>query len=250
MDTGCDTPTTIDQGEALVRVLGRLGIGALELITSIRDEIAVVDRKRRVVAILGDWRHESRPDGLLGKHLRETFGAQVAAVHEAAHLRALQGEHIVYEWTRQKGRHPELLSTTASPLRDSSSKILGVVLVTRRITSAGRDGKAVGTSLAPETKRLLELEEGIQQLAGTIENHRKAGHVSHELRANSPLHHLSSRERQVLDLLGQGYRPRSIAATLQVSPETVRNHLKAMFKKTGTHSQEELVALLRGSGER
>jgi DNA-binding CsgD family transcriptional regulator len=67
------------------------------------------------------------------------------------------------------------------------------------------------------------------------------------LRADSPLHQLSSRERQVLDLLGQGYRPRSIAERLHVSPETVRNHLKAMFRKTGTHSQEEMTALLRAS---
>ena len=37
------------------------------------------------------------------------------------------------------------------------------------------------------------------------------------------------------------------AETLHVSPETVRNHLKAMFKKTGTHSQEEITALLRAS---
>ena len=65
--------------------------------------------------------------------------------------------------------------------------------------------------------------------------------------ADSPLRHLSPRERQVLDLLGQGYRPRSIAETLHVSPDTVRNHLKAMFKKTGTHSQEEITALLRAS---
>lgn len=51
----------------------------------------------------------------------------------------------------------------------------------------------------------------------------------------------------MLKLLGQGYRPRSIAEALHVSPETVRNHLRAMFKKTETHSQEELTALLRAS---
>jgi DNA-binding CsgD family transcriptional regulator len=56
---------------------------------------------------------------------------------------------------------------------------------------------------------------------------------------------LSSREQDVLHLLREGYRPRSIAEILHVSPLTVRNHLKAIFKKTGTHSQEELITMSR-----
>jgi DNA-binding CsgD family transcriptional regulator len=247
IDTGFDMPTGIDQEEELVRALRRLGIGPLELIASIRDEIVVLDRERRVVALAGDWPDESprRPDDLLGKTLRETFGVQAAAVHEAAHIRALEGERLAYEWTRRKGRQPVRLSTIASPLRNSTSAIVGAVLVTRDITPVGRDDKPFDASIARKTKRLLEVEQGIQQLAGAIENYRKTGQSLRELPADSPLHQLSSRERQVLELLGQGYRPRSIAEKLQVSPETVRNHLKAMFKKTGTHSQEELTAMLR-----
>jgi DNA-binding CsgD family transcriptional regulator len=249
MDTGVDVPTGIDQKRELVRVLGRLGIGVIDLIASIRDEIVVLDRERRVVAVLGDWWDESprRPEDPVGKTLREMFGAQAAAVHEAAHMRALEGEHLAYEWTRRKGRQPVRLSTTAAPLRDSASDIVGAVLVTRDITPSGRDEKKVDVSTAQKTQRLLELEQGIQQLAGAIKNYRKTGQIPPEFRADSPLNQLSSRERQVLDLLGQGYRPRSIAEELHVSPETVRNHLKAMFKKTGTHSQEELTAMLRSS---
>jgi DNA-binding CsgD family transcriptional regulator len=242
-------PTTLDRREELVRVLGRLGIGLLELITSIRDEIVVLDRERRIVTVFGDWPDESpgRPENLPGKTLREMFDPQVAAVHEAAHMRALQGEYVTYEWARRKGRQPIRLSTTASPLRDRSSDIVGIVLITRPIAPSGRDGRRVDTSIAQKTKRLLELEHGIQQLAGAIENYRKTGQKPREFSKDSPLHHLSPRERQVLDLLGQAYRPRSIAEQLHVSPETVRNHLKAMFKKTGTHSQEELTAMLRAS---
>jgi DNA-binding CsgD family transcriptional regulator len=242
-------PTGIDQKEEWVRVLGRLGIGLLELIASIRDEIVVLDGERRVVAVLGDWLDDPlrRPEDLVGKTLRETFCAEAAAVHEAAHLRALDGELLTYEWTRRKGRQAVRLSTTASPLRDSSSEIVGAVLVSRDITPSGRDEKRVDASTAQKTKRLLEIEQGIQQLAGAIKNYRRTEQAPREFRADSSLHQLSSRERQVLDLLGQGYRPRSIAEELHVSPETVRNHLKAMFKKTGTHSQEELIAMLRDS---
>jgi len=240
-------PTGIDQKEELVRALRRIGVGPLELIASLREEIVVLDRERRVVALAGDWPDESprRGDEMLGKTFRETFGAQAAAAHEAAHVRVLKGERLSYEWSRRKGRQLVRLSTTASPLRNSASAIVGAVLVTRDITPAGRDDRPFDASIARKTRRLLEVEQGIQQLAGAIANYRKTGQFVRELSADSPLHQLSSREWQVLDLLGQGYRPRSIAEKLQVSPETVRNHLKAMFKKTGSHSQEELTAMLR-----
>jgi len=240
-------PTSIDQKEELVRPLRRLGIGLLELIASLQDGILVLNRERRVVALVGEWPDDSsrRSDDFSGKTLRELFGAQAAAVHEAACMRALEGAHIAYEWTRRRGRQPRRLSTTASPLRNSSADIVGAVLVTRDITPSGRDERRGGESTAQHARRLLELEQGIQQLAGAIKNYRKTEDTPREFHADSPLNQLSSRERQVLHLLGQGYRPRSIAAELHVSPETVRNHLKAMFKKTGTHSQEELTALLR-----
>ena len=242
--------TGIDHKEELVRILGRFGVGPLELVASIRDEIVVLDFKRRVVVVLGDWFDESprRPESLVGKTLHEVFGAHAAAVHEAAHIRALKGECLTYVWTRRKGRQLERLSTTASPLRDSSSEIVGALLVTRDITTLGNDEQRFGASMAQRTTGLLELEQGIQRLAGAIENYRKTGQPSHVWRTGSPLNRLSSRERQVLVLLGQGYRPRSIAEKLDVSPDTVRNHLKAMFKKTGTHSQEELTEMLRSSG--
>ncbi len=239
----------ITQHEEFFQALGRLGIGLTELVASISGEIVVLDRKRRVIAVLGDWPEESarRPQDQRGKTLREVCGAQATAVHESAYVSALLGEHVTYEWTRPRRRQSVRLATTASPLRDASSDIVGVLLITRDGTPSERDEHRVDESIAQKSKRLQELERGIQQLAGAIQNYRKTGHGPREFAADSPLHQLSPRERQVLELLGQGYRPRSIAEQLNVSPETARNHLKAMFKKTGTHSQEELTALLRAA---
>jgi hypothetical protein len=64
-------PTQIDQNEEVIRVLGRLGLGPFELLASIGDGIAVVDRRERVVALLGNWSAESwrRPETLAGKTL-------------------------------------------------------------------------------------------------------------------------------------------------------------------------------------
>jgi DNA-binding CsgD family transcriptional regulator len=60
---------------------------------------------------------------------------------------------------------------------------------------------------------------------------------------------LTRREKDVLQLLLDGRRVSSIARTLYLSPQTVRNHLKAIFRKLGAHSQAELLDSLRAAPE-
>jgi DNA-binding CsgD family transcriptional regulator len=54
---------------------------------------------------------------------------------------------------------------------------------------------------------------------------------------------LTGAEARVLALLLDDCRPTEIADELKVSITTVRSHLKALFAKTGTRRQSELVAL-------
>jgi DNA-binding CsgD family transcriptional regulator len=54
---------------------------------------------------------------------------------------------------------------------------------------------------------------------------------------------LTAAEARVLALLLDDCRPREIAEELQISITTVRSHLQALFAKTGTRRQSELVAL-------
>ncbi len=56
---------------------------------------------------------------------------------------------------------------------------------------------------------------------------------------------LSHRESQVLVGLLAGQRVANIAAVMEISPNTVRNHLKAIFVKVGVHSQIELLQRVR-----
>jgi DNA-binding NarL/FixJ family response regulator len=60
----------------------------------------------------------------------------------------------------------------------------------------------------------------------------------------------TSRQWEILNLLRRGTRAPSIARELHLSPSTVRNHLSTIFRKLGVHSQEELLALLRGEAEK
>ena len=54
---------------------------------------------------------------------------------------------------------------------------------------------------------------------------------------------LTSREREVLELLATGWSNRRIAQARQLSYLTVRSHTQNLLVKLGVHSQLEAVAL-------
>jgi DNA-binding CsgD family transcriptional regulator len=52
---------------------------------------------------------------------------------------------------------------------------------------------------------------------------------------------LTPREREVLDLIGEGRMSKQIADQLHVSVYTINNHRKHICKKLGLHSTAQLV---------
>jgi DNA-binding CsgD family transcriptional regulator len=56
---------------------------------------------------------------------------------------------------------------------------------------------------------------------------------------------LSQREREVLTHLVVGSRVATIAELLFISPNTVRNHLKAIYRKVGVSSQRALIEVVK-----
>lgn len=58
---------------------------------------------------------------------------------------------------------------------------------------------------------------------------------------NDRLELLSPREREILNELLAGRRVNDVASRLDISRHTVRNHLKAIYRKLGVHSQVELI---------
>ncbi|HKI93039.1 MAG TPA: LuxR C-terminal-related transcriptional regulator [Gaiellaceae bacterium] len=59
---------------------------------------------------------------------------------------------------------------------------------------------------------------------------------------------LTPRQLEVLEMLAHGMRARSIAAELHLAEATVRNHIRAVRRELGTHSQLEAVATARRAG--
>jgi two-component system, probable response regulator PhcQ len=58
---------------------------------------------------------------------------------------------------------------------------------------------------------------------------------------------LSTREREIVEAIASGKRVREVAALFSISTHTVRNHLKAIYRKLNVRSQLELLSLIARS---
>ena len=65
--------------------------------------------------------------------------------------------------------------------------------------------------------------------------------------ATAPPPHLTPRQVDVLRLLEQGRSTKQIAAELHLSTETVRNHIRRLFRALGVNSRLEAVAAARAA---
>lgn len=59
---------------------------------------------------------------------------------------------------------------------------------------------------------------------------------------------LSLREREIAALLAHGQSAKSIASALVISPWTVQDHIKAIYRKTGIGARSDLASLAAGAG--
>jgi DNA-binding CsgD family transcriptional regulator len=57
-------------------------------------------------------------------------------------------------------------------------------------------------------------------------------------------YHLSKRESEIIQLVVRGHSTAEISAEFRISPNTVQDHLKAIFEKGGVSSRRELVGQL------
>jgi DNA-binding NarL/FixJ family response regulator len=65
---------------------------------------------------------------------------------------------------------------------------------------------------------------------------------SKNLSSEKSTYKLSDREIEVLNLLAQGNNYQQIADQLYISVDTVRHHIKNIYKKLRVHTQSEAVA--------
>ena len=96
-----------------------------------------------------------------------------------------------------------------------------------------------------ETRTEL-LEDRLQEIAGLVSDPTgETPAVGFGLQ--NRFRGLSRREVEIVRLLAEGRRVAAIARDLDLSVHTVRNHLRAIFRKLELHSQEELLDAVRGA---
>jgi len=112
-------------------------------------------------------------------------------------------------------------------------------VIGRAVVSGGR-GWLVTPASSQQWVSSVLLAAAHHQLRGPAEPARSLKDVGgpHQLLAAA----LSPRERRVVGELLNNQRVTQIAVRLGISPNTVRNHLKAIYRKCGVRSQLELIA--------
>jgi PAS domain S-box-containing protein len=109
----------------------------------------------------------------------------------------------------------------------SSTDTTGVLVST--------DGKRMTVEVSGVTLRSGEQIVGVFGLVGG----------PHDDEAVAPHPHLTPRQVEVLRLLEEGRSTKQIAAQLHISKETVRNHIRGLFRTLGVNSRLEAVTVAR-----
>ena len=111
-----------------------------------------------------------------------------------------------------------------------------------RALQAGASGYIIKKSVAKEVVDAIQaVSRGNRYLSKELAE-IVIDHVVHRATPNDPLDRLSSRERQVLQLLAEGHSVAEIAGTLSLSPKTVETYRARMMEKLGIF---ELAGLVR-----
>jgi DNA-binding NarL/FixJ family response regulator len=194
--------------------------------------------------------------GLFRSGVRAEIGRQVEVVGEAddvgpaievidqllpdvvlldVHLPGGGGQAVI---SAVKKEHPEVrfLALSAS---DAPEDVIGVI----RAGARGYVTKTISTA---------DLADAIQRVADgdAVFSHRLAGFVLDAFAAapsdvkpsfDPELDQLTSREREVLRLIAQGYTYKEIARELYISVKTVESHVSSVLRKLQLSSRHQLT---------
>jgi len=97
--------------------------------------------------------------------------------------------------------------------------------------------EAVATEMAQEMKEKSEVVAGQKAVESEITENSGA-------QSDNVFDVLSKREKEVVDLIASGYSNAEIASALFISPHTVNDHTKKIYRKLDVHSRYELTALV------
>jgi DNA-binding NarL/FixJ family response regulator len=216
--------------------------GLLALVTLLRSHDYVVDSAASGPEALEVMERAEYDIVISDERMPGMTGSELLAIVRIKHPQAMRivltasaslvstirsiNEGAVFRYLTKPCPHDLMLATVAEAIRTKLRESLHAKLIDHALIQS----------------RLL-VEAGQMPSPGA---HNGIGQVSISGFGPEDLGRLSSREREVLEMLAAGRRVVDIAKTLFISNHTVRNHLKAIFRKLHVHSQSEIVRRMRG----
>ena len=140
-----------------------------------------------------------------------------------------------------RGRH---FSSVVAPEDSRRARELFARKVLRTVASTDATGVLVssaGTRVAVEISSVPLLNG--ERVVGVFGLFEERPHDT----TSAPHPHLTPRQVEVLRRLEQGRSTKQIAAELHLSPETVRNHVRRLFRALGVNTRLEAVAAARAA---
>jgi DNA-binding CsgD family transcriptional regulator/PAS domain-containing protein len=234
---GKAAPVSLDAGGDFDATL-RLG-GVAELSTEL------VDLMSESLARILDYRRMLIQTELLRGALDVTLNSVLLFDHEgnilfanppADRLLSQQTEDELFASCNERPRQP--LFTLLSSLVEMVASCDGAAS-TWKGTLELDDGRVMGCDVTRFAEPANDVPNAVLVLLQPVESEAIA-----RMQALSSSHGLSPREQEVLGLLRRGLTTGAMAEELGISPHTVRDHLKHLYRKTGTKGRNELLGLI------
>ena len=113
---------------------------------------------------------------------------------------------------------------------------------------AGARGYVLKGAQQDEIVRAIHAVAAGEAIFGPPIARRVLGLVSAPAPHNVPFPDLTSREREVLDLIAAGVRNAEIARQMSIAPKTVANHIAAIFSKLQVADRNQAIIVARDAG--
>jgi len=213
------------------------GLAADDLITKLLvaarvDLLLSMGQVLRARAVLTRW--EGDPDGLLLPRVRT---ALMSGDYGRAALLASQGAHATHRPARQR-LGLQLVAALAENARGRETE---AVRAMREAIAVATDSELLQPFASLPRPLLEAMVPSVPELAGVLAKLDDAGVRSDVFPVPSVVAELSEREREVLETLAVSDSLGAVAKRLYLTTNTVKTHLRSIYRKLGTHSGAETI---------
>jgi PAS domain S-box-containing protein len=195
--------------------------------------VGIADTHWRVEMVSSDIQvlTGAEPGDVIGSSLRQLVHPDDSAAFDEDHVLATAGVEVRLRRPDDTWREATVYYGPGPDPADWAFAIIA----TQEVPSESSEG------------RIAELEFRLRRIGTEVRAARVVDRIPGLPDAGEfpQLSELSARQWEILSRLLDGERVPTIANELYLSQSTVRNHLAAIFKRFGVHSQTELLELLR-----